>query len=230
MAEMAEELVRRGYSVTVITSRAGANVPRSEFVSDNSSLSSSRGNEALTDSELRTPNSEFEESLLTSAATIFRARPEVAAGVRVERVGGLPFTRANHWRRALTYLSLHSALLWRALRSERHDVVVTLTDPPLLLLLGPLLRWCKGSKLVHWAQDLYPELAEEMGVLRKGGPLAELLRRLSTWALRRSDAIVAIGHCMKTRLMQRGLPAQTITIVPNWGQTANAEGGTRNAE
>ena len=41
---------------------------------------------------------------------------ETVDGVRVERVTGLPFTRASHWRRALSYFSLYPALLWRALR------------------------------------------------------------------------------------------------------------------
>ena len=155
---------------------------------------------------------------------------ESVAGVRVERVGGLPFTRASHWRRALSYLSLYPALLWRAWRLPRHDVVVTLTDPPLQLLLGPIIQWSKGSKAVHWAQDLYPELAEEMDVLARDGVFARRLRRLSTWALRRCQSVVAVGECMKRRLVQRGLAPQAITVIPNWGQAADAPCGARNAE
>jgi len=184
LAELATELARRGYSVSIIASRAMAK----------------------------------------------DAKSQVIDGVRVERVGGLPFTRASHLRRALSYLSLYPAMLWRTLRLPRHDIVVTLTDPPLQLLLGPLLQWCKGSKTVHWAQDIYPELAEEMGVLPKDGLIARALRHLSTWALRRCDNVIAVGQCMKARLVQRGIAAQSIAVVPNWGHSANAECGTRNAD
>jgi hypothetical protein len=134
----------------------------------------------------------------------------------VERVGGLPFSRASLWKRALSYLSLYPALLLRALRLPRADVVGTLTDPPLLLLLGPLLKWTKGSRLVHWAQDLYPEVAEELGVLRKGGLIAHLCRAASTWALRRHDCVVVVGRCMKQRVLARGVPEEIIRVIPNW--------------
>lgn len=183
LAELAQELVRRGHVVTVVTSRSGANDSRSEIV----------------------------------------------AGVRVERVGGLPFTRASHWRRALSYLSLYPALLWRALRLPRHDVVVTLTDPPLQLVLGEVIRRCRKSKAVHWAQDIYPELAEEMGVLERDGWIARRLRNISTAVLRRCSAIVAVGECMKRRLVQRGLPGSSIAVIPNWGH-GNAECGISNVE
>jgi glycosyltransferase involved in cell wall biosynthesis len=145
------------------------------------------------------------------------ARSEVLRGVRVTRVRGLPFASASFFLRALSYLALYPALLWRALRLPPSDVVVTMTDPPLQVILGPILRAWKGSRLVHWAQDLYPELAEEMGLLTRDGWLARRLRALSTRALARNDRIVAIGRCMKERLAQRGLPRDRILVLPNWG-------------
>lgn len=211
LAELAGELVRRGYEVTVVTGRAGLRREKGE----------GRGERG----EVRSEKCE-----VTALPSHLSTHTSCAAGVRIETVGGLPFTRASHLRRAVSYLSLYPAMLWRALRLPRHDVVVTLTDPPLQLLLGPVLQWCKGSKTVHWAQDIYPELAEEMGVLRKDGLIARVLRRLSTWALRRSDSVVAVGQCMKKRLMQRGLAPQSIAVVQNWGHTASAECGTRNEE
>ena len=136
--------------------------------------------------------------------------------LEIHRVRGLPFTRAALWKRALAYASLYPALLGRALRRPRHEVIVTLTDPPLLLLLGPLLKFWKRSRLVHWAQDIYPEVAEELGVVRKKGWAAGLLRWLSSWSLRRHDHIIAVGRCMKERLIARGLDENKITVIPNW--------------
>jgi len=155
---------------------------------------------------------------------------EIADGVRVERVGGLPLTRTSHARRVLSYLTLYPRLLWRALRLPRAEVIVTLTDPPLQCMLGPLLKACKGSRLVHWAQDLYPELAEEMEVLPRHGLRARLLRRLSTWALNRSDRNIVIGRCMKSRLEERGVAAGTMVVIPNWGHRTIADCGLRIAD
>lgn len=162
-------------------------------------------------------------TVLTSGAVFAAPRSEVRDGVRVERVTGAAFTRASHWRRALSYLSLYPAFLLRAWRLPRTDVVVTMTDPPLLAVLGLLLQVLKGSKHIHWAQDLYPELAEELSVLPRGGWIARALRALSTAALRRADRVVAVGRCMKARLVGRGLPAESVLVIPNWGHSGNAD-------
>jgi glycosyltransferase involved in cell wall biosynthesis len=95
-------------------------------------------------------------------------------------------------------------------------VVVTLTDPPLHLALAPVIGLCKGSRLVHWAQDLYPEVAVELQVLRRRSLLASLLRGVSNWSLRRHHAVVAVGECMKNRLVRRGLPSERVRVIPNW--------------
>jgi glycosyltransferase involved in cell wall biosynthesis len=138
---------------------------------------------------------------------------ETLDGVEVHRVAGLPFTRASALRRALAYLSLYPGLFWRAWRIADVDVVVTKTDPPLVQLLGALLP----RPAVHWAQDIYPELAVELGVLKPG--MAAPLRALSTWCLRRHRTVVAIGRCMAERLAVRGLDRACIAVVPNWADT-----------
>jgi glycosyltransferase involved in cell wall biosynthesis len=137
-------------------------------------------------------------------------------GVRVERVGGASFTRDSTWRRAWAYVSLYPAFLARLLSIPSPDVIVTKTDPPMLKVLGPIVGALTGAKTVHWAQDLYPEIAEELGVISKGGALAGLMRRLSTWALRRHDHVAAVGRCMKERIAGRGVDPASVSVVPNW--------------
>ncbi|MDX8377604.1 MAG: glycosyltransferase family 4 protein [Mariprofundales bacterium] len=144
---------------------------------------------------------------------------EIINGVEVLRVSSLPFSRASNLKRALSYLSLYPALLWRALRQPKYDVVVTMTDPPLQLLLGLPIRWLRGSYLLHWAQDIYPELAEQLGVIRPRGILANLLRWFSNTALQRYDKIVVIGRCMQQRFIERGISSAKLEFIPNWADT-----------
>src|SRR5258706_141574 len=86
----------------------------------------------------------------------------------------------------------------------------------MLLLLGPFIALCKRSRLVHWAQDIYPEVAEEVGVLPRRGLVAKICRMLSNFALKRNFKIVSIGRCMKQRLVGRGIPPRLIEMIPNW--------------
>lgn len=164
------------------------------------------------------------EVTVVAARTPDALRFEILKGVRIERVGATTFTRASHWRRALGYLILYPALFWRAMGLPRADIVLTMTDPPLLLLLGPLLKGIKKSRLVHWAQDIYPEVAEELGIIPKNGWLARFFRLCSTWALRQQDAVIVVGRCMKKRLLHRGLPESVIHVVPNWASGVRSIG------
>jgi colanic acid biosynthesis glycosyl transferase WcaI len=136
-------------------------------------------------------------------------------GVRVVRVGGL-FSRRNTVLRAAAYVLMIPSLLLRALLLRRTDCVVTMTDPPMLAVVGPMISFFKRNRVVHWAQDLYPEVAEELGVLPRGNALSRMLRDISSLALRQGDAVVSIGRCMTARLMARGVVYGKIREIPNW--------------
>ena len=141
------------------------------------------------------------------------------AGVLVRRAGLAGYEglkRAGTLGRAAGYLGVYPRLLAGALRAPRPSVLVTKTDPPLHLVLGPLLGRLLGVPAVHWAQDLYPEVAEALGVLASEGRLARGLRALSTWALRRHARVVVIGACMRARVEARGVDPARIVEIPNW--------------
>ena len=138
-------------------------------------------------------------------------------GVHVERVRALPFSRESTLWRGLAYASHFPAFVVRALQIPTPDVIVTKTDPPMLKVLGPVLGGLTGARTVHWAQDLYPEVAEGIGVIKRDGLVARTMRRLSTWALTGHDHVVAVGRCMRRRLVdERGLAPDRISVIPNW--------------
>lgn len=143
------------------------------------------------------------------------SRREVVNGVQVIRVGSAPFTRASHWRRALSYAGLYPQFAWQVWRQGRVDAVVSMTDPPLQLAFVTLASF-RAKRSVHWAQDVYPELAEELRVIRPGVLLARVLRALSTWALAKQDKVVVLGRCMRERLVSRGVDERKIETLPNW--------------
>jgi glycosyltransferase involved in cell wall biosynthesis len=158
----------------------------------------------------------WDVTVVTGPADGAPASEITEAGVRVERVGALRFTRESTWKRGLAYLSHYPAMMTRMLRLPRPDVVVTKTDPPLHLVLGALFHKITGVPAVHWAQDLYPEVAEALGVIPDNGALAHVLRRVSTSSLENHDHVMAVGRCMKERIEARGLPGSDVSVVPNW--------------
>ena len=106
-------------------------------------------------------------------------------------------------------------LLIKALTIHKHDVVLTMTDPPMLALIGRYVAGIKKSKHVHWCQDLYPDLLPALKIKIPGFCHA-LLNKMSLKAMRKSEKVVVIGHCMSKRLQKRGVFVNNITYIPNW--------------
>ena len=158
----------------------------------------------------------WEVTVLTTAGERNRCGRSVQDGVKVIRIASL-FSKESFILRSLGYAVMLPSLLWRALQLPRPDVVVTMTDPPMSVVIGPVLKFFRGSGLIHWAQDLYPEVAEEVGVFKKGGVVAEMLRLLSSYSLKSYDLTLAAGRCMADRLLKRGIPRSRVTVLPNAG-------------
>lgn len=120
---------------------------------------------------------------------------------------------------ARTYLRSLARLALSALRLPRHDVVVTMTDPPLLALAGPMLAAWHRSVLVHWCHDLYPDLLPVLGV-PVPATIGHWLGRWMRRALNAHDAVIVIGRCMGERLARSGVGVDRTAILPNWPDPA----------
>ncbi len=67
----------------------------------------------------------------------------------------------------MDYLSFYwSAFFALLILARPDDVIVAKTDPPLISVVAWLAARLRGARLVNWLQDIFPEVAEGLGVLR----------------------------------------------------------------
>lgn len=138
-------------------------------------------------------------------------------GVDIKRVATTRFGRVGLAGRLLDYLSFYaSAELALLAMLRRGDLVVAKTDPPLVSVVVAVAAKLRGARLINWLQDLYPEVAVELGVEALRGPAGGLLRRLRNRSLRSAAMNVAIGERMAERLLAEGVPTAQVTVLPNW--------------
>ena len=138
-------------------------------------------------------------------------------GVEVHRVATTRFGRSRLVGRAMDYLSFYFSAAWRLARLLRHgDIVVAKTDPPLIGVVAAQIARRRGCVLVNWIQDLFPEVAEALGVRLIRGPVAKLLAGLRDTSLRTAQVNVVLGKLMADRVRSAGVPEDRIRIVPNW--------------
>lgn len=106
--------------------------------------------------------------------------------------------------------------LWRAARHlPPHDLVITMTDPPLLAALGLHLGRKWGCKTLHWCQDMYPDILPHLGV-KVPAPILKLARHIMARILQCTSRIIAIGDCMRDRLLAKNIAPDAIQVIPNW--------------
>jgi glycosyltransferase involved in cell wall biosynthesis len=127
-------------------------------------------------------------------------------------------SRFNRGRvgRVISYLSFYSLAALRAFSLPRPDLVVTLTTPPLLSLLGTALKAVCGCRHFIWEMDVYPDVAIDLNYFKAGGITDRVTGWLADFSRRRADGIVALGECMKRRLVERGVDATHIFVAHNW--------------
>ncbi|MFT4112069.1 glycosyltransferase family 4 protein [Silvibacterium sp.] len=136
----------------------------------------------------------------------------------IYRVRSTPFVRGVVGR-VLSYASFYISACWRSFRMPRPDLVISLTTPPLLSLLGNGLSLLCGSRHFIWEMDMYPDVAVDLGQFEKGGIADKMTGLLADWSRRHADGIIALGECMKERLIRRGISAERISVAQNWADS-----------
>jgi colanic acid biosynthesis glycosyl transferase WcaI len=142
---------------------------------------------------------------------------ETVRGVTVHRVRTSRFGRKALVGRTIDYASFHLAAADRLIRLARpNDIIIAKTDPPLVSVTAAGAARIRGARLVNWVQDLFPEVAERLGVLSQDGASAGVLRRARNIALRQAVANVAIGTRMARRLEAIASQPGRVRTIGNW--------------
>ena len=150
-------------------------------------------------------------------------------GVEILRVNSTAFDRSRLSLRAANYLSYLGLSLVEGLRVERPDVVLCMTDPPVIADLALMIARRFDAPLVVVSQDVFPEVA--VALKRLDNPaLVGLLRLATRLYLRRADRVVAIGETMRERLREKGADGERIVVIPNWVDTSHLQPQPRDNE
>jgi colanic acid biosynthesis glycosyl transferase WcaI len=139
--------------------------------------------------------------------------------VEIVRTPDLPFGHGL-LARTFSYGTFLAGAFCRGLLGPRPDLILTLTTPPALSLVGGLLKAVFRARHFIWEMDLYPDIAVDLGVLRPRSCLTRVMGALLDGVRRQADGIVALGDCMRRRLIARGIPADRIHVADNWADGA----------
>ena len=144
------------------------------------------------------------------------AQPESPANLRVIRANVPALTRKSFVARVVHDTLLQLAFLIRALRERKHDVVLSWSPPlPYPYVVLPLRL--RGTKLVVYVQDLFPDFLVSLGLLRQGGAAQRFLERVQSTILAKCDYVAVHSPRARERLLTRGVPR--VHLLPLWVDT-----------
>jgi glycosyltransferase involved in cell wall biosynthesis len=159
--------------------------------------------------------------------TGFRLR-EQWNGLDVLRIRSLRLPRVVPWLRALDQAV--SALMFACtglfFPSRRADVILVYSPPLFFGAAGLCIRFFRGSKVVLNVQDLFPQQAVDLGLL-KNGMVIRFFRRLESFLYRRVDAVAVHSEGNTVHVLQHGGRKERLYVAPNVVDTQEIQPGGR---
>lgn len=118
-------------------------------------------------------------------------------------------------RRIAHELSFTFFALLNFLRAGRQDCIVIISPPLLLGLVGVLFKYLWKAQLVVHIQDLQPDAALSLGMVKRN-LLIRLLIRLESLIYRHASWIATITKSMRENLLGKGVPQEKLAVYYNW--------------
>lgn len=140
------------------------------------------------------------------------------AGINVRRVWSTTFKRAGLPGRIANYITFLLSSSVSVITRPKPDVVVSMTDPPIVGIVGLLAARRHKRPFVYVSHDVFPEIAIAIG--RMDHPLMVLItRKLVNLIRREAKQIVVVGRDMLCKLSREGLPEGKLSYVPTWAKS-----------
>jgi lipopolysaccharide/colanic/teichoic acid biosynthesis glycosyltransferase len=146
-------------------------------------------------------------------------RAQVLDGVSILRAYALPTLHSSYLGRAMSYCSFMVTCVWTGLRCGQVDVVLGSSPPMFQLPSTWLIAALRRRPLVLEIRDLWPEFPIEMGIL-KDRWIIGLARRVESFFYRKAMFVIANSPGFRDYLLEKGVPARSLAIVPNGVDTS----------
>jgi colanic acid biosynthesis glycosyl transferase WcaI len=153
-----------------------------------------------------------------------RSSERAPEGYRVLRLAVFRSPHARPWKRLLNYLTFVLFAIARGMLLARPDAVLAVSPLPAGLAALALHAW-HGAPLIYDLQDIWPDSARAVGVMKRGLAL-RLLAVLEGLLYRRSARVVVISEGFRDYLAGAGVPRERVRVIPN-GVDAGLFAGAR---
>ena len=146
---------------------------------------------------------------------------EMRNGVDIKRCGATTLDKNVLLFKIINMMTISLSIFISALLSFRDDdIVIAVTNPPLLPYLSSVACRARGAHFVLLVHDVYPEVLSRLGVLKPGSMAERILDSASRWLYESTSRILVLGRDMKKIISGKLSSGQErISVATNWAST-----------
>jgi len=140
---------------------------------------------------------------------------------KLEVIAAPGYDRRSRFHRVYSWFRYLFTVTGRILFARNGDTVLLVSNPP---LLGPwvwLLSFLRPVPYGVLVYDIYPDVLEQIGLIRVGSLPSRLWRAVNRLVFRRARVVITIGARMAARLQRQvGSDGAAVAVVPPWADVA----------
>lgn len=155
-----------------------------------------------------------------------RRMTEEMGGMSIMRTRVPEIARNTPLGRGLWQFSCAAVFGLASMKAPRADVSIVYSPPLPLALAAQALRRQKGVPFVVNVQDLFPQSAIDLGILRNNG-LIRMFEALERHVYRRADAVTVHSEGNRNHVLARGAREATTRVLENTVDTDEIRPGPR---
>ena len=144
---------------------------------------------------------------------------ELSNGIEIRRFFNPGWRKSRVTGRFMNAFIVSVLMMLYLLFDRRHRLLLVDTTSPFFPLVARIISIIKRWRYIYWIQDVYPDIAVELGYLRRGGVVERVWNRLNVWCAVSASSVVTIGPKMK-EIVQAKLPHEAaknrLTVIHNW--------------
>ncbi len=141
-------------------------------------------------------------------------RTDEVGGVKVHRCWHYVPRRVAAWKRIIHEATFVMTSSVKILSLAKADAVVVISPPLLLGTAAWFVSKIKGTPFLFHVQDLQPDAAMSLGLLRKG-PFLRVLYKMEAFAYSKAASVSGISRGMLDAFETKGVPSEKLTYFPN---------------
>jgi glycosyltransferase involved in cell wall biosynthesis len=149
------------------------------------------------------------------------SKSEMRNGVAIHRVPSSTLDKDVLFYRIINFITISISIFISSLRHiSKGDIVLAVTNPPLLPFLTVAACKLKKAKSILLILDVYPEVLISAGMMNRNSFLSRIGFSMTRSLYRACDSLVVLGRDMHSLAARKlGQSTEKIKIIPNWADS-----------